>query len=883
MTKTATHSKHKFGLSFRINGVITVLLITVLAIATFSYRSLRDFSDQISLFSQQTLPALNNTITLTASLEEVVHGTESLMNSDIQASRRIAYTETVASLGIIRSSLSNNNNNIAESEELATIIDILSNTTEDLNKLIDERIMLADRARAVTDTIGQWVLNDLQTPEGDDAESVDPAYLSWFGQFRQLVISAGQVSGQNSARDQNRIIRASNRQMRTLERNIETLAPASRIKAQEQLEGFVTNYTSDGGLFEVQKALNGTTARSQALARQMQVLVAELLRKTEDLAASNSAQAQTASDQLAAKVKQQVTLFLIGAIFAIVVAALSYVFIGRQVIQRLLSLREAVTNRASGGEKPVPTDGNDEVTDIGEAVQYFIQEIDGRQQQLQANAQQLQSVIRLSPQAMCIATETEILYFNEAYISVWDQINPGIPFDYKLGHAGIPDKLLLPSKAGDTIHVSRHAVKGTSRIVQWFDLASSSVEWHGTPARQIVIVDVTKQVQVEHTLEEARRKAEAAAQSKSNFLAMMSHEIRSPMNGIISVGEILEGSNLNKEQRELVQVINQSAETLLTILNDILDLSKIEAGKLEIATADFELASVIQGVANLLTAAFEQKGLTLKVQVDPDVPKHIHSDENRIRQILFNLLGNALKFTESGHVNVNASLVTPNSKNEPLIRISVKDTGVGIAPEVIERLFQPFEQADSTTARQYGGTGLGLSICKRLAELLDGEIKVDSSVGKGSEFVLDIPLQIAVADEDTPTLTNEQSLETEGNQLKRILVVEDNKVNQLVIGKILKSLGYQWDTADDGLNALELFDRKTHDLILTDLRMPRMDGFALARAIRSDEEKGTRIPIVALSADAMDEARKLSQQSGIDAFLTKPVKVDDVRQCLNSF
>ena len=882
MTETIKYPKRKFGLSFRINGVITVLLMVVLAVATFSYRSLQDLSDQISLLSQETLPTLNNTITLTASLEEVVHGTENLMNSDIQASRRIAYTETIASLDVIRSAL-RQNNNITDSEELATIIDILSSTTEDLNKLIDERITLADRAKQATHLISQWAVSDLQTPSGTSLLPIDPAYLSWFGKLRQLVIEAGRVSGEDNARTQNRIIRSANAQMRALETDLETLAPSWRTTAKRQFDGFVDHFISDGGLFETQKALNRTTARSQALARQMRVLVAELLRKTENLAANNSSQAQAATDQLAAKIKQEITLLLIGAILALSIAVLSYVFIERQVIRRLLSLRTAVTDRASGGDGPVPISGQDEVTDIGKAVQFFIEEIDGRQQQLQTNAKQLQSVIQLSPQAMCIATETKILYFNEAYMAVWDQINPNVPFDYKLGHRGIPRKLLMPSKVGQTVHVSRNAVKGTSGIVQWFDLASSSIEWHGTSARQIVIVDVTKQVQVEHTLEEARRKAEAAAQSKSNFLAMMSHEIRSPMNGIISVGEILEGSALNQDQRELVHVINQSAETLLTILNDILDLSKIEAGKLEITKSDFELSQVIRGVTNLLATSFEQKGLALKVNIDPNVPEHIHSDANRIRQILFNLLGNALKFTEKGHVSVNVSVHTSKASAGHTIRIAIKDTGVGIAANVIDRLFQPFEQADSTTARQYGGTGLGLSICKRLAELLDGKVTVSSSLGKGSEFMLDIPLEASTASVAMPTQETTEVVNDHGNHLQRILVVEDNKVNQLVIGKILKSLGYQWDTAEDGLNALELFDRDTHDLILTDLRMPRMDGFALARAIRADETTAKRIPIIALSADAMDETRKLSEQSGIDAFLTKPVKIDDVRQCLNSF
>lgn len=895
MANEGQHNKRRFGLGFRINSVITVLLLVLLAIAVFSYRSLQDLSDQVNIFSSETLPALSNTINLTASLEETVHGTERLMNSNAQASRRIAFEETSSSLKVLRASL-DSNQNLADTEELSTIIDILSTTTVDLNKLIEERIAQSAKLQNTNALINDWVSTDLSTPNLDKLAGINSDYLEWFGNLRQMVIGAGRIAGEDSVRDQGRIIRTTNRQLSSLENSLTSLDSYFQDIARKQLDGFRAHYIEPGGLFETQRALSSITARSRALARQMRVLVEELLRKTERLAASNSAQAQTATGALADKIEEQASLLLFGVVLACAIALLSYVFIEKQVIQRLMSLRTAVIDRASGGQKPVPADGHDEVTDIGKAVQFFIREIDGRQAQLQANAQQLQSVIRLSPQAMCIATREHMLYFNEAYIDVWNKLNPGVPFDVKRAHASIPKKLLRRTAKGSTNTISRHPINGQGGVIHWFDLASSDVEWQGTPARQIIGVDVTQQVQVEHTLEEARRKAEAAAQSKSNFLAMMSHEIRSPMNGIISVGEILEGSKLNKEQRELVQVINQSAETLLTILNDILDLSKIEADKLDIVKEDVDLTATVKGVANLLATGFKQKGVALNVDFNSDVPTHIYSDTNRIRQILFNLLGNALKFTEKGSVDLTVSrIVKQNSmtsnegevaRNNDAINITITDTGIGISPEAIDRLFQPFEQADSTTARQFGGTGLGLSICKRLAELLGGQIILESTPGKGSSFTLQLPSH-SETDHQTSSPVQEavssDSYDTTEQNTKNILVVEDNKINQLVIGKILKTLGHKWDTADNGLNALQLYDPNIYDLILTDLRMPQMDGFALARTIRSDETNDTRIPIVALSADAMDETRQLCKQAGIDAFLTKPVKVEDVKACLNSF
>ncbi|WP_394805411.1 ATP-binding protein [Kordiimonas aestuarii] len=366
---------------------------------------------------------------------------------------------------------------------------------------------------------------------------------------------------------------------------------------------------------------------------------------------------------------------------------------------------------------------------------------------------------------------------------------------------------------------------------------------------------------------------------------MMSHEIRSPMNGIISVAEILDRGKLGKEQKQLVGVINQSAETLLTIIDDILDLSKIEAGKLAINRFDFDLPAVITGVADLLAPSFHQKNLSLNLNLSPDLPRFVHGDANRIRQILFNLLGNAAKFTEQGGATLTATS-TELDGNEATIDLVITDTGIGINREVLDRLFQPFEQADSSVARQYGGTGLGLSICRRLAQLMAGEISVSSKEGHGSTFTLTISLPLAKTPDDIrkSNIDHDTSVDLrqpEGAQL-HILVVEDNHINQIVIGKILRELGCSYDTADDGILALDKFGKNRYDLVLTDLRMPNMDGFALARAIRDGEDGENHMPIVAVSADAMEEARDESARSGIDAFLTKPIKIEDVRRCLES-
>jgi PAS domain S-box-containing protein len=463
-----------------------------------------------------------------------------------------------------------------------------------------------------------------------------------------------------------------------------------------------------------------------------------------------------------------------------------------------------------------------------------------------------------------------MLYANTGMLNVMGQCG--------LLEAGI--EVMFPANLSTILHQCLTTGSSLSRVEH--AVADRVLAWSFFPLRELGLVrayglDITSDV----ALRRAKEAAEESARAKGTFLATMSHELRTPMNGVLGCTQLLKDTSLTDQQRELIETMHRSAEALLTLVNDILDFSKIEAGKMTLEVADVNLRTLIGDVTTLVAELASKKGLNISVKIDSDVPEVFRGDPIRLRQILFNFVGNAIKFTERGGVTIAVSMKTERADGSDAVILewSVRDTGIGLTPEQQVQLFKAYAQADASTARRFGGTGLGLMICRQLVELMGGTITINSVFGEGSTFIYTTNLLPAIHREATalPIRADQYGVGEQVGAL-RVLVADDNEINQVVACKFLQKLGCQVEVARTGREAVESISRTTYDVVLMDCEMPEMDGYEAAREVRRCEE-GTpkHLPIIALTGHTSDEDAQKCRQAGMDKVVTKPVTLAVLR------
>jgi signal transduction histidine kinase len=462
----------------------------------------------------------------------------------------------------------------------------------------------------------------------------------------------------------------------------------------------------------------------------------------------------------------------------------------------------------------------------------------------------------------------------------------------KLGYS---DRLVILKKPFDNIEVLQLAISMTEKWHLYYQakLRLEDLErmvHDRTAALEKTNLDLaTANNLLKIATEKAQHMAEGAlvaSKAKSEFLANMSHEIRTPMNGVVGMANLLLDTSLSAEQRDYVQTIQVSADALLVIINDILDFSKIEAGKMSIEKVEFDLSQTVKGAVELLAPRAREKKLSLDFSIAPDVCNQLIGDPSRLRQILLNLLGNAVKFTEKGGVTLEITQVSQTNE-ESRLRFSIHDTGIGLSEETRKKLFQSFSQADTSTTRKFGGTGLGLAICKRLTELMGGEIGVDSVPGKGSTFWFTLRLAKQKTALLPGKIAHPQLIAADSSSVLNgveVLLAEDNQISQFVEMRQLAKIGCRVDIAANGVEVLNAWREKKYRIILMDCQMPEMDGYEAVQKIR-EIERAENLPhthVIALTACAMEGDRELCLAAGMDGYVSKPFKEDELKTVLTN-
>jgi PAS domain S-box-containing protein len=505
-------------------------------------------------------------------------------------------------------------------------------------------------------------------------------------------------------------------------------------------------------------------------------------------------------------------------------------------------------------------------------------------EKLENSENRLRNLLEISPIAVRIAKKhgKKVVFANQTYKKLINLQNEKVvrenPQNY-YANREVYENIVARIENCETISNELVELKIPNSETQWALATYTQIEFEGEEAVLGWFFDVTESKKLEDNLIEAREEAENANRAKGDFLANMSHEIRTPLNGVIGLVDLTLQTDLTNTQQEFLEKAKTSSKALLNVLNDILDYSKVEAGKLDLEEREFSLKELLETVVSLFGYRAEEKGISLKYEISENVPEILNGDSLRLSQVLNNLVGNGIKFTKEGGVLIRVSKSCDESDHFRL-NFEIKDSGIGISEEKQKRLFQAFSQADTSHTREYGGTGLGLAISKQIVALFGGEISVKSVDGEGSNFSFNAIFSKADNMNKKETiLIKDNSIDISLLENKRVLLVEDNEINQLVATKNLEKFKMKISVANNGKEALDKISKDSFDIILMDIQMPIMDGFEATKRIREEFSKD-QLPIIAMSAAVMKEDKDLAEKVGMNDHLSKPFKVEDLQRIL---
>jgi PAS domain S-box-containing protein len=516
----------------------------------------------------------------------------------------------------------------------------------------------------------------------------------------------------------------------------------------------------------------------------------------------------------------------------------------------------------------------------------------GLNEELRASELQYRLLFEHNPQPMLVYDRgtLEIVNVNEKFATTYGYSRQellsmtitelGPPEDAQLLLASLPTNPdgVKPGEIGGIAgRAWRHRYKDGTIID--VEVTSANLTMGDRECRIALYHNVTERNQAVAQLAIARDEAVEASNMKSAFLANVSHEVRTPMNGVLGMTELLLGTNLTDEQREYADQVGRSGEQMLAIINDILDLSKIESGHLELDIDDFDLHETINETCSIAGGQARATGLRLAVDIDDAVPRRCRGDARRLGQVVLNLVSNAVKFTSQGAIAVRIT-ATPRSHDASLVRVEISDTGIGIEPATLERMFEPFTQADVSTTRLYGGSGLGLAIAREIVDMMGGQIGAQSQPGQGSTFWFEVELAAQNAAKPQTLRADAVAAEPMWSHAPLLLIAEDSPVNQIVAARSLERCGCRTHIVSDGHEAVEAFRTGTYDAVLMDCQMPNVDGYQATAEIRRIENGTSRTPIIAMTAHALEGDRQRCLDAGMDDYITKPMRHTDLANTL---